>query len=288
MIKYPCCFLISAGKTMPKLENKVVLITGASSGFGEDAAVMFAAEGCKVVLAARRIDRLQALSAKIQDAGGEALAIPVDIVDIAEVKNLVQTTLDLYGQIDILFNNAGIGRVAWFEDHAWNRDINTLMQVNLVGLMQVTHEVLPHMLARGEGHIINMVSVAGLIAPPLIASYSASKFGVRGFTDVLRREVAPFGIKVSGIYPGPASTEFGSHVGKNEAYKVFRSNFRVHMTSEYVARRVLDVAKRPRRSLVIPWWFRIIHIFETLFPAVMDWAYFYLVKKYRNLDKENK
>jgi short-subunit dehydrogenase len=249
---------------------------------------MFAAEGCRVVLAARRIDRLQNVAAKIQDAGGEALAIPVDILDVAEVKNLVQTTLDLYGQIDILFNNAGIGRVAWFEDHSSDRDIATLIQVNLIGLMQVTREVLPHMLARGEGHIINMASVAGLIAPPLIASYSASKFGVRAFTDILRREVAPFGIKVSGIYPGPATTEFGQHVGKNEAYRVFRSRFRVHMTSKYVARRVVDVAKRPRRSLVIPWWFRIIHIFETLFPAVMDWAYFYLVRRYRKLDKENK
>jgi short-subunit dehydrogenase len=177
--------------------------------------------------------------------------------------------------------------VAWFEDHDAERDISTLIQVNLIGLMQVTREVLPHMLARGKGHIINMASVAGLMAPPLIASYSASKFGVRAFTDVLRREVAPLGIKVSGIYPGPASTEFGSHVGKNEAYRAFSSGLDVHMTSEYVARRVVDVAKRPRRSLIIPWWFRVIHLLETLFPSLMDWAYFYFVRKYRKLDKEN-
>jgi short-subunit dehydrogenase len=272
---------------MTTLENKVVLITGASSGFGEDAALMFAAEGCKLVLAARRIDRLQNLAAKIQDAGGEALAIPVDIVDLAEVQNLVQSVLDLYGQIDILFNNAGIGRVEWFENHSAERDIETLMQVNLVGLMQVTREVLPHMLARGEGHIINMVSVAGLMSPPLIASYSASKFGVRAFTDSLRREVSPFGIRVSGIYPGPASTEFGQHVGKNKAYRKFSSGFDVHMTSKYVARRVVDVAKRPRRMLIIPWWVRILFIFDTLFPAVMDSIYFYYVRKYHMLDEEN-
>jgi hypothetical protein len=271
---------------MAKLENKVVLITGASSGFGEDAALMFAAEGCKVVLAARRIDRLQNLAAKIQDAGGESIVIPVDIVEAVEVQNMVQTTLDLYGQIDILFNNAGIGRVEWFENHAPERDINTLMQVNLVALMQVTREVLPHMLARGEGHIINMVSIAGLMAVPLAVSYSASKFGVRAFTDALRREVTPLGIKVSGIYPGPASTEFGSHVGKNATYNSISSKVRVHMTSKYVARRVVDVAKRPRRSLIIPWWFRIIFVFETLFPVVTDWIYFYFVKKYHKLDEE--
>jgi short-subunit dehydrogenase len=271
---------------MTKLENKVVLITGASSGFGEDAALIFAAEGCKVVLAARRIDRLQNLAAKIQDAGGEAIAVPVDIVDSLEVDNLVKTTIDLYGQIDILFNNAGIGRVEWFENHTPERDINTLIQVNLIALMQVTRAVLPHMLARGEGHIINMISVAGLMASPLITSYAASKFGARAFTDALRREVTPLGIKVSGIYPGPASTEFGSHVGKNAAYNSITSRVRVHMTSKYVAGRVVDVAKHPRRSLIIPWWFRIIFTFEALFPVVMDWIYFYFVRKYHKLDEE--
>jgi short-subunit dehydrogenase len=272
---------------MTKLKDKVILITGASSGFGEDAALLFAKKGCKVVLAARRIDRLQNLAAKIQDAGGEAIAIPVDIVDSLEVENLVKTTIDLYGQIDILFNNAGIGRVDWFENHSLERDISTLVQVNLIGLMQVTREVLPHMLARGEGHIINMVSVAGLLASPLITSYAASKFGVRGFTDALRREVAPLGIKVSGIYPGPASTEFGQHVGKNDAYRSVNSLFKFHMTSKYVARRVLAVAKHPRRSLIIPWWFRIVFVFETLFPVIVDWISYAFSKKHHKLDEEN-
>ncbi len=269
---------------MSNLQNKVILITGASSGFGEEAAMLFAKEGCKVVLAARRMDRLQNLAEKIQAAGGEAIAIPVDIVNAADVDNMVQTTLDLYGRIDILFNNAGIGRVDWFENHTLERDIETLVQVNLISLMQVTRTVLPHMLARREGHIINMVSVAGLIATPLIASYAASKHGARAFTDALRREVAPLGIKVSGIYPGPASTEFGQHVGKNEAYRSVRSSVNIHMTSAYVARRVLDVAKRPRRGLIIPWWFRILAAFESLFPALVDWISYSFTKKKHKLD----
>ncbi len=269
---------------MQNLENKVVLITGASSGFGEDAALLFAKEGCKVVLAARRIDRLQSLAAKIQDLGGEAIAIPVDIIDSVEVENMVKTTLDLYGQIDILFNNAGIGRVEWFENHSRERDINMLVQVNLTALMQVTREVLPHMLARGEGHIINMVSAAGFLASPLITSYAASKHGARAFTDALRREVAPLGIKVSGIYPGPASTEFGSHVGKNDAYHSVSSAIKFHMTSNYVARRVLDVANRPRRSLIIPWWYRIVITFDMLFPVVVDWISYAFSKKNHKLD----
>lgn len=269
---------------MSNLENKVILITGASSGFGEDAALVFAAEGCKIVLAARRLDRLQNLAAKIQDAGGEAIAIPVDIVDSVDMENMVKTTIDLYGHIDILFNNAGIGRVDWFENHSLERDINTLVQVNLTALMQVTRAVLPYMFARGEGHIINMVSVAGFLASPLITSYAASKHGARGFTDALRREVAPLGIKVSGIYPGPAFTEFGQHVGKNDAYHSVGSMFKFHMTSKYVANRVLDVAKRPRRSLIIPWWFRILTAFDTLLPVVVDWISYAFSKKKHKLD----
>ena len=212
------------------------------------------------------------------------MAIPVDIVNSADVDNMVQTTLDLYGHIDILFNNAGIGRVDWFENHTLERDINTLIQVNLIALMQVTRLVLPHMLKRGEGHIINMVSVAGLIASPLITSYAASKHGARAFTDALRREVAPLGIKVSGIYPGPAVTEFGQHVGRNEAYSSVRKTLKSRMSPEYVARRVLDVAKRPRRSLIIPWWFRILTTFDMLFPVLVDWISYAFSKKNHKLD----
>lgn len=266
------------------LENKVVLITGASSGFGEDAAWLFAKEKCKVVLAARRIDRLRNLAAKIQDAGGEAIAVPVDIVNPDEVDNMVQTAIDLYDRIDILFNNAGIGRVGWYEEHTPDRDIDLLIKVNLIGTMRVTRMVLPHMMARREGHIINMISVAGLIAPPLISSYSASKFGLKAFNNSLRREVAPFGIKVSAIYPGPASTEFGSHIGKNTAYQSFRSKLRIRMSSSYVAKRVLDVARRPRRSLVIPWWFHFAAFLESYFPILVDWGSYLFSKIKHKLD----
>ena len=150
------------------LKNKVVLITGASSGFGADAAKLFAAEGCRVILTARRLDRLQTLAAEIQSKGGEALAIPVDVAERAEVDVMVQTALDLYRNIDILFNNAGYGAVNWFENLKPERDIETLIKVNLIGTMLVTRAVLPHMLERGEGHVINMASVAGLIAAPTI------------------------------------------------------------------------------------------------------------------------
>jgi short-subunit dehydrogenase len=265
------------------LNGKVVLITGASSGFGEDAARLFAKEGCKVVLAARRLERLQALAEEIQRSGGEAVAIPVDVNESAEIHVMVQTVLDLYEKIDILFNNAGFGAMDWFENLAPERHIETLVRVNLTGTMLVTYAVLPGMLEQRSGHIINMASVAGLIASPLITTYSASKYGVRAFTDGLRREVTPFGIKVSGIYPGPAETEFGTHLDRHRTRERLNSIIDLRMTSEYVARRVVDVAKHPCRSLVIPWWFRVITTFDTLFPVVVDWILYLFAKRNHKL-----
>jgi short-subunit dehydrogenase len=269
---------------MIDLKNKVVLITGASSGFGEDAARLFAREGCRVVLAARRLDRLQALAAEIQNSGGEALAIPVDLGQPAEIKVMVQTALDLYERIDILFNNAGYGSMDWFEKLDPERNIETIIRVDLIGTMLVTYEVLPHMLERRAGHIINMSSVAGLIAAPLITTYAAGKFGVRAFTDALRREVSPFGIKVSGIYPGPATTEFGKSLQRTRSRENVKKLKYPHLTSEYVAIRVVDVAKRPVRSLVIPGWFRIITTFDMLFPVIVDWILYFFSKKNHTLD----
>ena len=256
---------------MAKLKDQVVIVTGASSGFGEDAAMLFARAGCKVVAAARRIDRLQTLVEKIQKEGGEAIALPVDVVDRDEIEMMVQSTIDHYGQIDILFNNAGFGRLDWLENLDPARDIEKQMDVNLLGLAQVTRAVLPYMLEQRSGHIINMSSVAGWIAAPLYTIYSATKFGVRGFTDSLRREVAPFGIHVSGIYPGPAATEFGQHTGKNPAKKTFNRFKGLSMTSEYVARRVVRLAKSPRRVVIIPWWYNVVIGMDIFAPALVDW-----------------
>ena len=264
------------------LKNKVVLITGASSGFGEDAARLFVKEGCRVVLAARRLERLQQLAADIQDTGGEALAVPMDINEPAEI--MVQTALDVYERIDILFNNAGFGSIDWFENLKLERHIETLIRVNLIGPMLVTRAVIPHMLKRGSGHIINMSSVAGLIAPPLLSNYSASKYGIRAFTDSLRREVRPFGIKVSGIYPGWAATEFRKVIRENRSKKPVREFRYPYLKSEYVAKRVVNVAKRPVRSLVIPWWYRIITGFDMMFPVVVDLILYIFSKLTHRLD----
>jgi uncharacterized protein len=254
-----------------RLKGKVVLITGASSGFGEDSARLFAAEGACVVLAARRMEQMQSQVARIQAAGGEAMATPVDVNNRADIDNMVQSVIENYERIDILFNNAGFGRLDWFDHLDSKRDIQTQVNVNLTGLMEVTHAVLPHMLAQHSGHIINMSSVAGWIATPMYSVYAASKFGVRGFTDALRREVSAQGIHVSGVYPGPAHTEFGQHTGSKVLKNYTKAPAWVYMTSEYVAQRVVNLAKYPRRSLVMPWWLQPVLWAEANFPGGIDW-----------------
>ena len=266
------------------LKDKVVLITGASSGFGQDAAYLFAQEGCKVVLAARRIDRLQSLATQIQKEGGEAMAVPLDVADRREIDVMVKTVIDLYGKIDILFNNAGFIHPDWIEYNDPARDIETQVDVNLLGVMQITRAVLPYMFNREEGHIINMSSVAGWIAPPLLSIYSATKFGIRAFTDALRREVAPFNIKVSGIYPGPAHTELGKRHTTGPLSKIaFLERIFPLMDSFTVASEVVAIAKRPRRVRIFPWYYRIAILGDYLFPWLVDWIVVKLVvKRYHN------
>jgi short-subunit dehydrogenase len=254
------------------LKDKVVLITGASSGFGASAAQLFAREGASVVLAARRINRLQDLAEKIHAQGGEAMAVPVDVSEREDVENLIQTVLEIYDRVDILFNNAGFGRLDFLENLSSHRDVEMQVAINLVGSILVSRAVLPHMMARRQGHIINMSSVAGFIGAPSYTVYAATKHGMRGFTEALRREVAPFGIKVSGIYPGPAATEFGQHTGS----AIFKKDFKIpswtKMTSDDVARKVIQLAKHPRRTVIMPWWFSPIIWANNTLPGLVDWV----------------
>jgi NADP-dependent 3-hydroxy acid dehydrogenase YdfG len=255
---------------MRELKEKVVLITGASSGFGAAAAKLFAQEGCKIVLAARRMERLEELAKEIRRAGGDALPVAVDVTQLAQIEAMVKAAVDRYGRIDILFNNAGFGRLDWFETLDPHKDIQAQINVDLLGVIWTARAVLPQMYKQRDGHIINMSSIAGWAAPPLYTVYAAAKFGVRGFTEALRREAAPFGVKVSAIYPGGAATEFQKHVGGNKAKQRFRTPAWLRLTAEDVARAVVSLAKRPRRSLVLPWAMNFSNFINSHFTGISD------------------
>ena len=247
----------------------VILVTGASSGIGEATARLFAQEGYRVAMGARRRDRLEALANEIQEMGGQALPVTADLAKLDDIQNLVDTTLENYGQIDVLLNNAGYGRLNWLENLDPVEDIEALLRVNLVALIQMTREVLPHMIQRRSGHIINMASIAGLVATPTYTVYAASKFAVRGFSEALRREVDVYGVHVSAIYSGAVRTEFDMHTGKKR--KTGRTTpASLRLDAAEVAQAVLSVVRRPRRGLVIPWPMLFAVWSNALFPGLVD------------------
>jgi short-subunit dehydrogenase len=247
----------------------VILITGASSGIGEATARLFAGQGYRVVLAARRMERLQSLAEEIRSAGGEALPVETDVSRLEDIQRLVRLSLEHYGQIDILFNNAGFGKLDWLENLPPVEEVQEVLQVNLVGLIWMAQAVLPHMIERRSGHIINMSSMAGLVAPPTYTIYSASKFGIRGFSESLRREVGVYGIHVSAIYPGGVATEFRQHAHIRRKTGTTTPDS-LRLSAEQVAQAVLGLARRPRRQLIIPWEMNLAFWLNALLPGLVD------------------
>ncbi len=258
---------------MPDLANKVVIITGASSGIGEATARAFGRSGARLVLAARRRDRLQALAAEIQalGTGAEALPVAADLSRQADIQQLVGAARERFGRVDVLFNNAGFGRLDWLENLDPANDIEAQFAVNVLGVVQTTRQVLPLMIAQKSGHIINMASMAGLVATPTYSIYAACKFAVRGFSEALRREVAPWGIRVSAVFPGGVATEFGAHAGIRRKTRVTTPAW-LRLTPDNVAQGVVGLVRRPRSTLVMPWPFRLTSMANDLLPWLVDWT----------------
>lgn len=188
------------------LTDHVALITGASRGIGRATAERLGAVGVKIVLAARSERALRETAATIRNAGGDAVAVPTDVGQAAQLEALVRTALDQYGRIDILVNNAGYGPPRTPVVKSRLSDWSELVQVNLLAAMALTKHVLPPMIERRHGAIVMLGSRAGLAGRAGEAAYAASKFGLRGFTQALFAEVRQYGIKVSYLCPGYVDT----------------------------------------------------------------------------------
>ena len=250
--------------------GKVVFISGASSGIGEATARYLASKGFRVVLGARRFERLQSIAQAIQEAGGSALPIDLDVSNLVSITAGINKTIEMFGSVDILVNNAGFGRLNWLENLKPEVDIRQQLEVNLLGVIYLTQAVLPYMIQQGSGHIINIASMASFLATPTYTIYAASKFGERGFNDALRREVKIWGINVSAIYPGPVNTEFKQHTG---AYRRTGTTTpsRLRLEPIDVARKVGQVINKPRRMTVIPRIMWLAVWVNAIFPGLVDW-----------------
>ncbi len=212
-----------------ELKGKVALITGASSGIGAATAKKLAARGVKVGLAARRVDRLRELVAEIEDAGGEACFIEMDVTDRASVNAGVAALIGRYGTIDIAFNNAGlmpISDITSLKVDEWHR----MVDVNIKGVLNSIAAVLPVMQKNGSGHIINTSSIAGRKTFAGLGVYCATKHAVAAFSDILRMEVAPrHNIRVTCVQPGAVESELFEHIS-DAGYKQQMEELKDRMT----------------------------------------------------------
>jgi 3-oxoacyl-[acyl-carrier protein] reductase len=228
---------------MNDLKNKNALITGAGKGIGKAIAIALAKEGVNVILVARTQEEIESVAVKARSLRVKALAITADVADINSVNAAVEKALTEFGTIDILINNAGIGAFGKFlelEPATWER----IIQVNLMGTYYVTRAVLPNMIERQTGDIINISSTAGLSGNALTSAYSASKFAVLGLTESLMQEVRKHNIRVTALTPSTVATDMAKELNLTDG------NPEKVMQSEDMAELIIAQLKLNRRVFI--------------------------------------
>ena len=226
------------------IQSKVIVITGASSGIGAASARLLAGRGARLVLGARRLDRLQALATEIAAAGGSAVAVPVDVTRREDLVRLTEAAMTGYGRLDVLISNAGIGPISPLDAldvEAWEQ----MIDVNLKGVLYGVAAALPRFRAQGFGHFIHLASTAGLRTVANQAVYSATKVAVRAFTEGLRQEAGDR-LRVTLVTPGFVRTDFIDGVSDQALHtSLVEARDRMAMAPEAVARAISFAIEQP-------------------------------------------
>lgn len=229
---------------MNGIRNKVVAITGASSGIGEATARHLAAQGARLLIGARRIERLQALATELQAQGGEVLALPLDVRSRADTERFVQAGLAHYGQLDVFVANAGVmplSNLARLKVDEWEQTLD----VNVRGLLHGIAAALPVMKARGQGHIVSLASIGAHRAFPGAAVYCASKFAAWAICDALRQEELDGDIRVTTISPGTTASELADHISDADAAAAMRAFRAITLPADAVAQAIAYAIAQP-------------------------------------------
>jgi short-subunit dehydrogenase len=240
--------------TTDTFREKTVVVTGASSGIGKALTLQLADEGAWLALAAREVQRLNALVLECQQRGGKAIAIPTDVADESQCCTLIQRTRETYGRIDMLVNNAGMAVVSKLEDLPDLHHFKQVMDVNFYGMVYCTYYALPY-IKEASGRIVNVSSLGGVMAIPFNTSYIASKFAVNGFSDSLRMELTKAGVSVTVICPYWVVTEFHERYLDRNGKPKGPSGRGIYtdktMTANRCAQIILKAARRRKREVLM-------------------------------------
>ncbi|MFN2443336.1 MAG: SDR family NAD(P)-dependent oxidoreductase [Thermoanaerobaculia bacterium] len=244
--------------------NRHVLLTGASSGIGRATALALAGRGARLSIAARRANELEQVAARCRDLGAECVAIPADISSREECRRLAAEAEERFGPVEILINNAGF---AIFDPISEARpgDLESMMATNYFGTLWCTQAVLGGMIRRGEGAIVNVGSIAGIMGFARMGGYSATKFAVAGLTEALRSETMRHGIRVSLVSPGTTATDF--FVTAEKGKMPGASRLMLAIPPEKVARKILAAIERGDRRRIVPLGARLFMRFKEIAPG---------------------
>jgi uncharacterized protein len=255
-----------------RIKQRLVLITGASSGIGAATATAMARRGGRVLLLARTQAALEQLATTITDQGGTAHVYPVDLADlraVAEVAHRIKTEV---GIPDILINNAGAGRWLFTEETDPSEAVQ-IMQVPYIAAFAMTQAFLPEMLQRNRGHIVNLTSPSAYLVWPGTTAYTAARWAMRGFTEALRAELQATGIRVTLVTPGGVASPYWAHnPGMVERLPTITKVYPT-LTPEQVAAAIVRGVERNQREVILPWSVKLTILLHRLLPRPVQWVF---------------
>ncbi|EHL73816.1 MULTISPECIES: SDR family NAD(P)-dependent oxidoreductase [Bacillus] len=252
----------------PRIHGKNVVITGASSGIGEQMAIKAAESGANLVLLARRVEKLEELKSFLESRYSNKVWIhSLDVSERENVEAVFSAIFAEAGKIDVLVNNAGFGIFEEAHLAKWG-DIERMFAVNVLGLISCTQMVIEHMQKNRSGHIVNIASQAGKIATPKSSIYAATKHAVLGFSNSLRMELSTYGVFVTTVNPGPIATNFFEIADRSGTY--VQNIQRFMLKPEKVAEKVVAAMLTNTREINLPRWMNAGSVFYTLFPRLVE------------------